>query len=393
MSQVYEKIQIGAAPEPAFTAAQVKQVNTHVNKTWWDKTLSFQQGKELAQIAVENRIDITAKASEIAAVVDGGEFKLSIKGQAFRPTDWALTQLSTKASMPSSTVLRELRNTEGFDSEDAETMVKVANNSIRRIDMDKEFIMRTYSDGTLRAMVTDRYAPIDNRWYLDVLEEFLPGGRLSHWRGDEDTIYGNILLPDTIMDYGQNDDSDYGGMISVGNCEIGKRRMSQFPSIFRSICFNGNIWGRESGKKVNRRHVGKIDLDELKTQIAENIQYQMPLLSDGIRKFLDTRAMKVEGVNMGQAIAAVVMETKITKSQGGEVYSQWADNESQDRNLFGIINAITRAGQTYDPATFVTFDEIGGQLTTMPAANWTRLLKRAETLGPKEIENILSIAV
>jgi hypothetical protein len=392
MSQAYETLKIGAAPEPAFTAAQVKQVNTHVNKDWWNKTLSFQQGMEIAQIAAEDRRDITAKTSEISAVVDNGEFKFSIRGDNFTPTDWAMTQFATKSNMPSSSVLRELRNTEGFDHEDAETMVKIANNSLRRIDMDKEFIMRTYADGTLRAMVTDRYAPIDNRWYLEVLQEFLPGGRLSHWRGDEDTIYGNILLPDTIMDYGQGDDSDYGGMISIGNCEIGKRRLSQFPSIFRSICFNGNIWGRESGKKVSRRHVGKINLDDIKKEIAENIQYQMPLLSDGIKKFLDTRAMKVEDVNMMKAIAAVVLENKIDKKQGAEIYNQWSEHESNDRNLFGIINAVTRAGQTFDNANFVKFDEIGGALTGMTTVNWNRLLKRAETLEAKDIQSILAVA-
>lgn len=392
MSQAYESLKIGAAPEPAFTKAQVKQVGTHVNKVWWDKTLSFEDGMQIAQIAAEDRRDITAKTSEIAAIVDNGEFKFSIKGDYFIPTDWAMTQFATKSNMPSSSVLRELRNTEGFDDQDAETMAKIANNSLRRIDMDKEFIMRTYADGTLRAMVTDRYAPIDNRWYLEVLQEFLPGGRLSHWRGDEDTIYGNILLPDTIMDYGQGDDSDYGGMISIGNCEIGKRRLSQFPSIFRSICFNGNIWGRESGRKVSRRHIGKIDLDDVKREIAENIQYQMPLLSDGIRKFLDTKAMKVENISMMKVIAAVVNENKIDKKQGAEVYNQWADFESEDKNLFGIINAVTRAGQTFDNANFVKFDEIGGGLMGITTVNWNRLLKRAETLEAKDIQSILAVA-
>ena len=52
----------------------------------------------------------------------------------------------------------------------------------------------------------------------------------SHWKGDEDTHdLAIFLLPDTIMDYGQDDDTDYGGMVSISNCEIGKRRISQYP--------------------------------------------------------------------------------------------------------------------------------------------------------------------
>ena len=84
-------------------------------------------------------------------------------------------------------------------------MSMLANNALRRLDPEKKYRLRTYTDGTCRAFVTDRYAPIDNRWYLEQLKQNLPEGRLSHWRGDEDTIYGNILL-DTIIDYGQSDD-------------------------------------------------------------------------------------------------------------------------------------------------------------------------------------------
>ena len=72
--------------------------------------------------------------------------------------------------------------------------------------------------------MTDKYTPVDNRWYLEALKEFLPDARYSHWKGDEDTIFGNLLLPDSIMDYGQDDDTDYGGMVSISNCEIGKRK-------------------------------------------------------------------------------------------------------------------------------------------------------------------------
>ena len=141
--------------------------------------------------------------------------------------------------------------------------------------------------------MTDKYTPVDNRWYLDCFKEFLPDARYSHWKGDEDTIFGNLLLPDSIMDYGQDDDTDYGGMVSISNCEIGKRRISQYPSIFRAICMNGCIWGQQKGKDVNKVHRGTIDLDALKIALAENIEFQLSILPDGIRKFLDTRSKGV----------------------------------------------------------------------------------------------------
>jgi len=40
-------------------------------------------------------------------------------------------------------------------------------------------------------------------------------------------------------------------------------------------------------------------------------------------------------------------------------------HEKQDRNLFGVVNAVTRAGQTFDNTGWVKFDEIGGDLMSM----------------------------
>lgn len=393
MSTGYIRLQIGNAPEPEFTAKQVKQAGTFVNKSWWDRTLTFDQVMERAQRAAEERQDIMVPINGIKAVNDNGEFKIQVNGSNYTPTDHALQQFSTRMKIPSSTILRELRKQDDYDNTDASVMVAVANNAIRKLQMDKVMRLRTYTDGTLRAVVTDRYAPIDNRWYLEVINEFLPDCRYSHWNSDEDTIYGNVLLPNTLMDYGQDEDSDYGGMLSLGNCEIGKRRLSQHPSIFRSICFNGNIWGQVEGKAIKRRHIGDINLDDMKRAIAENIEYQLPILPNIIRTFLETKSMKANNTSMMRVIAATVDSMPITKAQGAEIYNQWNTHESEFQSLFGVINAITRAGQLYDGATNVAFDTIAGELSIYDDNKWNRLLKKAESYDSKEIENILAIAV
>ena len=192
--------------------------NTHVHKDWYATTLSYDEAMEGLQRSAEEREDVLAPVKDINAVVtDDGEFAFNVQGREFVPTDWALQQFSIRSKVPSSTVIQKLRSQEDADDQDSDVMAYLANNSLRRLDQDKKYRLRTYTDGTCRAFVTDKYAPIDNRWYLETLQEFMPEGRLSHWKGDEDTIYGNILLPDTILDYGTDDDSDYGGMISIGN--------------------------------------------------------------------------------------------------------------------------------------------------------------------------------
>ena len=363
--------------------------NSHVHKDWYATTISYEDAMENLQRGVDEREDILAPVKDIQAIVnDGGEFSFAVQDREFVPTDWALQQFSIRSKVPSSTVIQKLRSQEDADDVDSEVMAHLANNSLRRLDQDKIYRMRTYTDGTCRAFVTDKYAPIDNRWYLDQLRDNLPEGRLSHWRGDEDTIFGNILLPDTIIDYGQSDDSDYGGMLSIGNCEIGKRRISQTPSLFRSICLNGCIWGQCKGKEIKKRHIGEIDLQELSYAIYENIEAQLPLLDAGVRKLLALRELEVEEAKMQQVFATVAMDHKLTKKEVSEVFRQWGQFERDDRNLFGVVNAVTRAGQTLDNMSWVRFDGIGGSLMDTSESRWAGILNRAGSLQDKDLEKV-----
>lgn len=362
----------------------------HVSKSWANKCLTFDQIMEKTTKSKDDREDKIVALKDIYPIVgDGGKFMFEVDGNQYLPTDWALSQFSSRLNLPSSTVIRELVNRNDADWQDSDTAVRIAKNAMRRVDQDKKYRMRTYKDGTLRAFLTDRYSPIENAWYLETMNEHLPGSMYSHWRGDDDTIYGNLLLPDSIIDYGQSDDSDYGGMLSVGNCEIGKRRISQKPSLFRSICMNGCIWGKTEGEMIDRRHIGKIDLVDLKKRIVDNIEKQLPLIPIGVRKFLSLQTLKVEG-SMKQILGAVCLKSKLDKTESREVLTQFATFEKDDRNLFGIVNSITRAGQNLSNETWVKFDELGGQLTSYTESDWDRLNAYSKTITSEQIDEVFA---
>ena len=364
----------------------------HVSKSWATKCLTFDQIMEKTTKSKDDREDKIVALKDIYPIVgDGGKFMFEVEDQQYLPTDWALSQFSSRLSLPSSTVIRELVNRSDADWQDSDTAVRIAKNAMRRADQDKKYRMRTYKDGTLRAFLTDRYSPIENAWYLETMNDHLPGSMYSHWRGDDDTIYGNLLLPDSIIDYGQSDDSDYGGMLSVGNCEIGKRRISQKPSLFRSICMNGNIWGKTEGEMIDRRHIGKVDLVDLKKRIVDNIEKQLPLIPIGVRKFLSLQTFKVEG-SMKQILGAVCLRNKLDKTESREVLTQFATFEKDDRNLFGIVNSITRAGQNLSNEGWVKFDELGGQLTSYTESDWDRLNAYSKTITSEQIDEVFATA-
>ena len=408
MSVEYSKIvpSAGTKGQGSFVRTLVGGTGTgfadgvHVHKDWYQKTQSYDDVMEQIQADIDNREDIMVKTRDITPVInDQDQFAFQVQGRHFVPTDWSLQQFSTRAKTPSVSVMREMRNQPDFDDQDGDLMVAFASNYLRRMDQDKEFRLRTYTDGTCRAFLTDKYSPVDNRWYMNVLREFLPDARMSHWKGDEDTIFGNLLLLDSIIDYGQDDDTDYGGMVSIGNCEIGKRRISQYPSIFRAICMNGCIWGQQEGKKISKVHRGAIDLSDLKTCIAENIEMQLNILPDGIRKFLETRTQKMGTHSAKGVIAAVCNDFRLDKKQSTEVLEQFITHEHEHQNLFGVINAVTRAGQgvkddgtpKFTADTWFKMDNVGGDLMNLSASRWDTILRRADTYTDKDYEKVFAV--
>lgn len=240
----------------------------NVSQTWYDKTIDFDQGMVELEAGRAQTEDILDYPGRFIPVIHNDRVALQdFNGRRFTPTEHAMNQLGIRADTGTWLVnhlCQDKVTSQGKllykrDRQDAETLVAVLQNGLRRLNPNKKLLWRTRKDGTLRAVLTSIYAIIDNRWFLETLKELIPNGRLSHWRGDADTIWTNILIPDSIR---QEKDSEYGGMLSGGNSEIGERNMVTLPSIFRSICMNGCIWGQTKGEMfrvVHRRK--KIDYD------------------------------------------------------------------------------------------------------------------------------------
>lgn len=380
----------------------------NVSKLWYDQTLSYDDGMNLMAEQAQQADDHILTLSEVKTVVHNDKFAVEIKGRPYIPTEFCLQRMSGWGNPHvSSWQLQTLA--EPFDQknkgrgagvtsverdrQDAELVKAIVDNGFRRLDQDKKFLWRTWQNGTLRVMLSDSYQIVNNLWFMELIKSIVPGGRMSHWRGDADNIYGNVLIPDSIR---EESDSEYGGMISVSNSEIGQRRIGSRPSIFRAICMNGCIWDQEKGESVSILHRGKgAVLETLKATIEQNLHAQIPLLPSGIQRLLGTKAMGVDGP-IEPVLAQVCMDEKLTPSLGKLVWAAYqveqATNKENVRNLFGVVNSFTRAGQEIDNAGWVRFDEIGGRLTQYTPDRFAAVVKRAQTLQAEKVDEALGFA-
>jgi hypothetical protein len=370
-----------------------------VSKLWFDKTSSYEDGLAAIENQVAEREDITGELKEAVIGVDnGGRIAVSVDGRSFLPTVHAIMQLATWLDIPHTMVnwfTKPRVNQNGTvkiarDLQDTEYLVRGLRMGQRHVEAGKKFLFRAYKDGTLRAVLSDIYGIIDNRWYIETLKALIPGGRMSHWRGDADTIYGNVLIPDTIR---EDKDSDYGGMISLGNCEIGIRRLEQYPSVFRAICMNGCIWDQTKGNIITQVHRGEIDLVDLRERIMLNVNKQIPLLQSGVDRFLAMRDRPIDAeCPLSNLFAAIAKDNGFSNAQVNEVAEQFLQNEKTDRNAFGVVNAITRAGQKFSNANWLDFDMVAGNLMNMSDTQWGGLVSRAKSLDEKVVAKMFAVA-
>ena len=381
----------------------------NVSALWLQNgTMSYEQGFELLAKHRAEGEDIYATVQEMAPTVgpDSQFCFLHVPSERFfKPTPFAMGKVGGWANCGSwypDSLLKDVLNHKGEvkykrDWGDADILVRVVQNGFRRLDPNKVFLWRVNkSSGLLRTMVSDRYACVDNEWFLGALKKILPGGRLSHWkRSDEETIFGNVLVPDSLR---KESDSDYGGMLSVSNSQIGERDIHTLPSVFRAICRNGCIWDRKLGTAFRRRHVGNIDLDALFIGIKTNLEAQIPLLPVGIERLLGTRKLGWDGGSIKPLFATVAQEYELTKKQASSLLVAHRDetfvtDKQLQNSLFGVINAVTRAGQRWEKASdWVKADEIGGQLTNLDADEWSSLTSRAKTMKAEQVEEAFAMA-
>lgn len=372
----------------------------NVSKIWYNKTISYDDACEQISNARKNREDLMVKVSNIEPTVNAkGQFVVKIgDGRELNFNDHAIKQFTAKMGSVWTAVDFLLNNpvkqngTEKFtrDNEDSKTLVSWFKNCIRRLDKSSEFLFRIYDTNSCRAVLTDRYSIVDNLWYMEILKAVIPGGRCSHWHETNgDSIFGNILIPDTIR---QESDSDYGGMISVRGCEIGKYAIKQMPSIFRAICMNGCLWGNIKGVAYKKRHIG-INLDDLSEAIKENIMQQIPLMNNAV----DTQLITKTWVNeakfpwmLAQAaydknIALNVKEMEAVISE----YNTHVKETDMKNTCFGFIDALTRASQTFNSERGEVIDMFAGSILKKDI--WDTFNRRAKALSRADVENAFKI--
>ena len=378
----------------------------HVAKQWQDKCPPFSDFVETVKKQSEHKEDRVKKESQIRlsdanTLLDGTPLTKS-----------GLNSLRMFTDIPSS-MISFLQERE-YDDE----LVKFVNQELDRRETTwnhsgkepRDFRVRVRHDDegndVIRAIVSERYGVIDNADAMDMIVHSLPtlkDALASHIHNDGDDIFGNVLLPDFMK---SEPDSDYGVGIAFRNSEIRNSTFKISPFLFRAICLNGMIWGRQNSEiTVNQRHMGKIDLNELQEQVTIAVKVALTQGNDLLTLMSLSKQVKVE--NPLATIALLARDQKMTIEQGKLWHKGYLDSLHEanghvhENTAFGIVNGLTRASQDFKgnmreqmetQASFILAPAIDSDLQAI-SKRWGMIGERAKLEKEKTINQYAYVAV
>ena len=304
----------------------------------------------------------------------------------YRSSEPALATLARYAGLPSGTPAA----VDALNSPTArERLAEVINIGleINRTELPKSGFalrLRDNAEGpaTVRGIVTGRYTAIDTSFGLKTLARAVPGGRVTHIRDEQEGFSGLCLIPDCVR---LEQDSEYLGGIHFRNNEIGRSRFITIPAVFRAVCSNGCIYGQTKGEGIRRRHTGEFSAIQMRREIADNIQRQIPLISRGMAQMLDSKGY---GLDHRSAIARIAADAELTDAQKRAWACGWAAEGVED-TAFGLIQGLTRAARDWEnPTQAVAMELYAGALTGLDYRRWNADAAHAMDVCP-EPETVL----
>jgi hypothetical protein len=243
-------------------------------------------------------------------------------------------------------------------------------------------------DGKARALVSDRFRPIDNflmvRAFLPVLDEF-PDARFQTQALSETRMYLQVTFPKLSGEVRQGDVVQYG--LTLSNSEVGAGSVDVKSLVWRLVCQNGMV----GQSIVNRRHVGaRIGADGSAfeefaddTIQAEIKSFQLRL-RDAMRAAVTEQAFADQLAKMREAAGEEIAKPNDVIENVTKRYSWLTDEASEamlanmvrerDFSRWGLVNSVTAlAHGTDDADQQFEYERLGNELLTLPRSQWREI--------------------
>lgn len=258
----------------------------------------------------------------------------------------------------------------------AKLQIACVNHGLQRGDADSKAATLRLADGSARAIVSDRYAALDDERVLDVMRDTLVrAGRLSETRVRAVSVGTTTALRLTFPEHTAivrspqvNDIVEVG--LDIVNGEIGNRAISLTPSTFRLVCLNGM---RRQTKEVaaRLRHTGDPNrlleafTDALPVALAGGVQLR-ERMAQSVNNVIDDILGEFEGLSAFGLRAHEVRD--VTRDAFPHLAlpsatSDWKEVLASVSGVtqYDVANAVTHYAQSRDTDRRLELEETAAQ--------------------------------
>ena len=211
---------------------------------------------------------------------------------------------------------------------------------------------------TLRAVLTDRYTPIDNRMLLRCLHRSLPPHLKVQWMAlDEESFHLRLFDPSLSMEV-RNGDLLMAGL-HISNSEVGRRSVTIDAIVYRQVCSNGLIRLIKGKSLLQQRHIA-VAPAHFVTLLQRAMQQGLSASQEYLEQMASSAKQPINDVE--SEMKKLASDWHLSQAFVEQVESCLLNEERayQDR-LFGLVNSLTRAAQSLDAEQRYDMEVLAGK--------------------------------
>jgi hypothetical protein len=295
---------------------------------------------------------------------------------AYEPTVVFHEQLSDKLQIPKKYYDRMLATAPALLADNVNTWLRKSpdNRMVRTVG------------GKARALLSDRYRPLDNDIILETVLPILmeqSGYDIKSAEITDKRMYLQVISPRLTGDVVVGDTVQAG--LTISNSEVGLGSVRIEPFLYRLKCLNGMIMATS----MKRHHVGKtIEIGEdfftvetinadnraflLKVRDTVNNAFDELAFQETLKKVSITVDNRIETTHIQAFVMDVTEKYDMSKPEGESLLANLINGGSLTQ--WGLANAVTQlANDVEDYDRCVEIQRIGGKIIDLTPKEWSAI--------------------
>lgn len=272
---------------------------------------------------------------------------------------WATTQVCQRLGIPTPYFLRcSLPLRDAQFNHWAWSLDQEADEDSQRPGSPRPWLLRGQGEG-VRAVLSDRYAPLDNADLLGTLVPLLEGrfelrgialtSESLHLRLVDPRLAREVLPDDRLL-----------AGVHVANSEVGRRSVTVDALVWRLVCLNGLVMLVKGRSLLRQRHISwdrPHFADALRVAVSKAVMAGAGLI-DRLQAATREPVPNVEGV-----VRAIARQASLTQAVQEKVLAALrATPPPQQERVYGLVQALTFTAQSLPPDDRYDLEVTAGRL-------------------------------